>query len=118
MIRRQNESNHQHMPKLVRGCRFRVFGWIALTGIFLGSPIAAQAIDTLTWRTNQNEVSADIQSARLVPVLERVARATGWNVFLEPGVSRSVSAKFTNQPPGTALRFLLGDLNFALVPET
>src|SRR5260370_72204 len=36
----------------------------------------------------------------------------------EPSSARKVSAKFQNLEPGAALHLLLGDLNFALVPET
>ncbi len=93
--------------------------WLAFAVIaILLYPPFTKAADTLSWRTNQSGVSADIQSARLVPVLERVAEATGWRVFLEPGLTRNVSAKFKNQPVGEALHLLLGDLNFGLVPET
>src|SRR6266568_1794892 len=78
----------------------------------------AVAADTLNWRTNQNRVSADIQYRPLARLLEQITAATGWKVFLEPGTTHTVSAKFKNLPPGEALRLLLGDLNFALIPET
>src|SRR6267378_589949 len=90
----------------------------AVVATVLCGPLTTKAADTLSWRTNQNGVSADIQSGRLVPVLEDVAQATRWRVFLEPGVTRTVSAKFKNQPVGEALHLLLGELNYALVPET
>ena len=79
---------------------------------------SAWAADSLTWRTNQNLVSADIKTGTLPKLLGQVASATGWRVFVEPGTTRDVSAKFKNLPPGEALHLLLGDLNFALVPET
>src|SRR6058998_3648488 len=79
---------------------------------------AAAAADTFTWRTNQNLVSADIQYRPLGRLLEQITAATGWKVFVEPGTTHDVSAKFKDLPPGEALRLLLGDLNFALVPET
>ena len=78
----------------------------------------AWAADTLNWETSRNRVSADIKSGKLLPLLEQIASATGWQVFVEPDTTRAVSAKFSNLPPGDALRLLLGDLNFALVPET
>jgi len=78
----------------------------------------AWAADTLNWETNRNRVSADIKSGKLVPLLEQIASVTGWHVFLEPDTTHSISAKFSNLPPGEALHLLLGDLNFALVPET
>jgi hypothetical protein len=81
-------------------------------------PISAQAVGTFNWDTNRNVVSADIKSGQLIPLLEQVAEATGWRVYLEPDASCQISAKFSRLPPGEALHLLLRDLNFALVPET
>jgi hypothetical protein len=83
-------------------------------GVLLASSVLAA--DSLSWRTNR--VDADIKGLDLPSLLERVATATGWQVYLEPGTTRAASAKFTNLPPGEALRLLLGDLSFALVPQT
>jgi hypothetical protein len=81
-------------------------------------PLPASATDTLRWQTNQARVSADIKTWELTKLLEQVASVTGWKVFLEPGTAHTVSAKFKDLPPGDALHLLLGDLNFALVPQT
>jgi hypothetical protein len=87
------------------------------TALLLAVP--AGAADTLNWETNRNRVSADIKSGKLLPLLGQIASATGWHVFVEPeDTTRAVSAKFSNLPPGEALHLLLGDLNYALVPET
>jgi len=72
--------------------------------------------DTFNWNAKQNRVTADIRSLKLNPLLEQVSSATGWQVFLEPDTTHTASAKFKDVPPGEALRLLLGDLNFALVP--
>jgi len=85
--------------------------------LWLGSSPASRAADSLLWRTNDNQVTADIRSTTLPKVLQKVAASTGWEVFLEPGITRTVSAKFSNLAPGEALRLLLGDLNFALLPD-
>ena len=82
------------------------------------SAISASAADTFNWSTNQNRVTADVQSGNLSTVLGRIVAATGWQIYIEPGTTHTVSAKFKNLPPGEALRLLLGELNFALVPET
>jgi hypothetical protein len=81
---------------------------LAVTPIF--------AADTLQWQTNR--VSADIKSGDLYQLLEKIAASTGWHIYVEPDLSRKVSAKFKDLPPGEALHMLLGDVNFALVPET
>lgn len=76
------------------------------------------ATDTLSWNTNKDLVSANIQSVPVLRVLAAVADFTGWQVFLEPNTTHDVSTKFQNLQEGQALRMLLGDLNFAIVPQT
>jgi hypothetical protein len=63
-------------------------------------------------------VTADIQHTSLATLLDQIALTTGWRIYLEPGTTQTVSAKFRDLAPGEALRRLLGDLNFALVPST
>jgi hypothetical protein len=79
---------------------------------------AATAGSTLAWRAADNSVSADIHGEALWPLLEDIAHQTGWHILVEPGADRLADVKFNNLPPGEALRKLLGDLNFALVPQT
>ena len=54
----------------------------------------------------------------LWPLLEDIAHQTGWHIFVEPGTARNASTKFQDLPPDDALRMLLGNLNFAFVPQT
>jgi len=91
--------------------------WLCL-GLFLACANFASAADTFTWRADKNRVDADIRSWELSKLLERIAAATGWQVYVEPGASHTVSTKFKDLPASDALRLLLGDLNFALVPQT
>ena len=95
--------------------RFRAALWLTMALLATAPALAA---DTLNWETNRNRVSADIKAGKLIPLLEQIASATGWQVFLEPGTTCAVSAKFDRLPPGEALHLLLRDLNFALVPAT
>ena len=74
--------------------------------------------DTLNWNTNNNRVTADITSVPLLRLLEVVSQLTGWHVYVESNATRNVSVKFKDLPAGDALRSLLGNLNFALVPQT
>jgi hypothetical protein len=97
--------------------RIRSIG-LALGLLSLLSSTSLAAGDEFLWNTNQNRVSADIKSKDLNKLLEQIATMTGWQVYLEPGISHETSTKFKNLPPGEALRLLLGGLNFALVPET
>jgi hypothetical protein len=54
----------------------------------------------------------------LWPLLEQIAAVADWKIFVEPGAEHNASVKFKNLPSGEALRMLLGDLNFALMPQT
>jgi hypothetical protein len=80
--------------------------------------LSVRAADSLNWNTNQSRVSADIEGGQLVKVLQQIATATRWHVFVEPETLHTVSAKFKDLPPGEALHLLLGDVSFALVPAT
>lgn len=89
-------------------------GWLASLGV------AARAAETnsLVWQTGAGQVSADIPGEALWPLLEDIAHQSGWHIFVEPGASHQASVKFRDLPEGLALKKLLGDLNFALVPRT
>jgi hypothetical protein len=84
---------------------------------FFGSARADET-NSLVWRTATDQVSADIRGEPLWPLLEDIAHKTGWHIFVEPGAARIASARFENLPATGALKMLLGDLNFALVPQT
>jgi hypothetical protein len=75
--------------------------------------VAALAHDSLDWRAKQNQVSADVQSWDLPTLLKKIARQTGWKVYVERGAESSVSVKFKDLPADEALRRLLGTLNFS-----
>jgi len=94
-----------------------LFSALCLLG-FWTLPLSIRASDTFNWNTNRNRVSADIKADDLRELLEKIASATGWQVFLEPETAHKVSAKFRDLAPGDALHLLLGDINFALLPGT
>lgn len=73
--------------------------------------------DTLLWRTNDNRVTAEISAMPVTTVLEQIASLTSWQIYVEPDTRHTVSTKFKELPPGEALRLLLGELSFALVPQ-
>jgi hypothetical protein len=88
--------------------------------LLLAFSLRASAANTnsLVWHTATDRVSADMHGESLWPLLEDIAHQTGWHIFVEPDTERNASVKFKNLPSGEALKMLLGDLNFALVPQT
>ena len=79
--------------------------------------VPAAAADSLRWNRHEGRVDAQIESWPLPRVLGEITSATGWQVYVEPGTEHRVSARFEGLAPPEALRRLLGDLNFALLPQ-
>jgi len=79
---------------------------------------AGAQTNSLVWQTATGRVSAALHGEPLLPLLEDIGRQTGWHIFVEPDVERNASTKFKDLPSGEALKMLLGDLNFALLPQT
>ena len=77
------------------------------------------AADKLVWRGGER-VDADIDGWSLTQLLENLAEATGWQVFVEPGarLKEPISVKFSNLASGAALGRMLGDLSFAVLPQS
>ncbi len=93
--------------------RFSKIWSVAAVCALMLTAAAALAADSLNWRAKQNQVDADIQSWDLNTLLKKIARQTGWKVYVERGADSAVSVKFKNLPEDEALRRLLGKLNYA-----
>ena len=83
----------------------------------LAAPLCGAEPASLRWQARSNRVDAALHDVPLPKVLAQIAKATGWQIFLEPGTQRTVSATFTNLPPREALGRLLGSLSFVHVPQ-
>ena len=97
-------------------------GWLRLMSLvtiwwFCSIPLTSAA-DALVWRAGENQVEAEIESWPLSRVLESIASATGWQIYVEPDTHYTVTTRFHKLKPADALRRLLGELNFALLPQT
>ncbi|HEY3914523.1 MAG TPA: S8 family serine peptidase [Verrucomicrobiae bacterium] len=92
----------------------RIWKFLALAiALTLGMGGAeSQAANSLDWHAKQDQVDANIDNQSLIPVLKKIARVTGWRVFVEPGAATSVSVKFKELSQDEALRRLLGKLNY------
>ena len=90
----------------------------AVVALWMGSTARLEAADYLVWKTDQKRVDAGVESWRLPKVLEAISAATGWQIYVEPDTEYAVTARFEGLAPPDALRRLLGDLNFALLPQT
>jgi hypothetical protein len=95
---------------------FRTFVLMVCLSAAFSFAAVAQT-NSLTWHKADGRVDANIHGESLLPLLQDIAVQTGWHVYLEPGTTHTVSAKFRNRSTGDALKMLFGDLNFAYVPK-
>ena len=97
-----------------------MFKKIAICVFLAALCLCARAADTnsLVWHKATDRVDADLRGMALWPLLEKIAVEAGWHIYVEPDTTHTTSAKFKDLPSGDALKMLLGDLNFALVPRT
>jgi hypothetical protein len=86
-------------------------------GNALAAPAPSAVAGTLEWRSKENTVNADFENWRLRRLLEVISAKTRWQVYVEPGVDHTVSARFHGLTTNEALTRLLGSLNFALVSD-
>ncbi len=93
---------------------------LLLAAVLLAGASPTHAADSLVWRAAQDRVDADISGWDLPKLLERIAEATGWEVFVEPEtkLQRPVSVRFQKLTGGQALDRLLGGLGYGLVPQS
>ena len=91
-----------------------VWLWLALCP----APANAAGTNMLIWRAAADRVDANVQAWNLPELLKQIAARTGWRVYVEPNTAHTTSARFKNLPANDALRMLLGDLNFALMPQS
>src|ERR1017187_5706172 len=97
-----------------------MFKKIAVCLFLAALSFSAGAADTnsLVWHRATDRVDADVRGMALWPLLEKIASDAGWRIYVEPDTTHTTSAKFKDLPSGDALKRLLGNLNFALVPRT
>ena len=80
-----------------------------------GEPLALPT-GRIFWHKETRKIDANVSGLSLSKVLAKLSRATGWKVYLQPGTDRPLQVKFKGLDRGAALRLMLGDLNYAVVP--
>lgn len=93
-------------------------GIMLMAAFCLFGTLTVSAAESLVWHEKEKTFDADVSKMELPELLLQVSKLTGWEVFVEPGTSLDVSAKFKNLPRSDALRLLLGKLNFEISPQS
>ncbi len=78
----------------------------------------AAAADSVVWHPKARTFDMNVRAMGLEQLLGVIKAETGWEVLVEPGLKGRVEVKFRNKSAADAMRFLLGDKRFSLVPRT
>ena len=90
--------------------------WFAALVFLIPLGVSAESLQ-LTWRKDKT-ADANIDGKPFPSVLARLSAVTGWKVYLQPGLERTISVQFTNAPQSEALKKLFGDTSYAFVPQS
>ncbi len=96
-------------------CTIFCLWWMSTACIAAGGD--PRGSGTLDWRAGSKAIAADIEGWPLARVIATISRATGWQTYVEPDTDVRITARFDDLDGPAALRRLLGDLNFALLPQ-
>ncbi len=77
-----------------------------------------RAADSLVWYPKARTFDLNIMSMPLEKFLGMVRAETGWEVMVEPGLTRKVSGKFRDRRASSVLRLMLGQTRFSLQTRT
>lgn len=69
------------------------------------------------WDHEKQTLDAELQAAPLIDTLEDLAKQTGWNIYLEPTPGKTFTTSFKGLSRGEAMRVLIGEMNYAFVPD-
>lgn len=94
-----------------------LLGLLAL-GCLYSTSAAARSSDLLRYHVTNATLEASLSNVELSRVATRLSKVTGWRVEYDPDTDVRLSVKFKEAPVSEALRKLLGDLNFSLLPST
>ena len=79
---------------------------------------AAGGANSVVWHPKARTFDMNVRAMGLEQLLGVIKAETGWEVLVEPGLKGRVGIKFRNKPAADAMRLLLGDKRFSLVPRT
>ena len=79
---------------------------------------AARGASSVVWHPKARTFDMNVRAMSLEQLLGVIKAETGWEVLVEPGLKGRVGVKFREKSAADAMRLLLGDKRFSLVPRT
>jgi hypothetical protein len=96
---------------------FRFCGHFALVCLFTASAtnwraVAADATNSIVWHAEANTLDVDIDNKPLSVVVADFKKATGREIHVPPGMTKTVSLKFSGKPMSEGLARILDGFNY------
>ena len=88
---------------------------VAVVGTAADEPQADRPGIGLKWEAD-GTASAQLEKCSLEKVLPSLSEQGRWQIFVEPELKLPVTTRFKNLTHSQALRRLLSDVNFAIIP--
>jgi uncharacterized Zn-binding protein involved in type VI secretion len=89
-----------------------------VTGLALCAGLSGSATPPeILYQRESQTLSVQATGQPLLEVLGQLAARTGWHIFVEPDSNPEIRTSFTNVGVGRALEVLVGNMNYALVPQ-
>jgi len=88
---------------------------LACFGVLLTMPVIGD--NELNWNAERQTLDVSLKNAPLIETLEDLAKQTGWHIYLEPTPGKTFSTHFQGLSRGEAMRVLIGEMNYAFIPD-
>jgi hypothetical protein len=86
--------------------------WVVLGVLVLALSFDSRGADALVWRAGENRVDADLKDWPVMQTLQYLSAASGWHVFVEPGITNIISVKFKGVACDEALRRMFDQISY------
>ncbi len=85
---------------------------LLMTPCLTGRLTAAEATNSIVWHVETNTLDVDIDNKPLSVVVADFKKATGREIHVPPGMTKTVSLKFAGKPMSEGLARILDGLNY------
>lgn len=100
------------LPFLVNCSSRFMLACLLMTPCLTGRLTAAEATNSIVWHAETNTLDVDIDNKPLSVVVADFKKATGREIHVPPGMTKTVSLKFAGKPMSEGLARILDGLNY------
>lgn len=100
------------LPFLVNCSRWFMLASLSMTPCLTGRLAAAETTNSIVWHAETNTLDVDIDNKPLSVVVADFKKATGREIHVPPGMTKTVSLKFADKPMSEGLARILDGLNY------